>query len=168
MDLGQRAFVSFVRAYKEHELAYTMMFSMLPFAGIASGYGLLFFPRMPDIKHFKIEFKPPLNIKARDIKYKDKNREKQRLKNMQARREKNEQERKAREALEAERQRKKRKEKPKRRRKRVHQEIKSEWEELQREVNMMKKLKKGKMSKKDFLKAVGEEAEDDDDVYTDK
>jgi len=50
----------------------------------------------------------------------------------------------------------KRKQKPKRRRKRVHQEMVNEWEELQREANLMKKLKNGKVTKKEFLKAVGE------------
>jgi len=163
MEAGQRAFVSFVRAYKEHELAYTMLFRALPFAQIADGYGLLFFPKMPDIKHLHIKFRNPLRqIKPNDIKFKDPKREKQRQKNLVARREKNEAEKKEREARAAEKEKNKRKQTPKRRRKRVHQEMKEEWEELQREANLMKKLKKGKMSKRDFLKAVGEEAMSDD------
>jgi len=162
MEAGQHAFVSFIRAYKEHELAFTMMFHKVPFAEVAHGYGLLFFPRLPDIKHFKIKFDNPLKINAVDIKFKDKHREKKRLENMARRKEKNEKEKAEREARDKERRKNKRKQKPKRRRKRVHQEIKDEWEELQREANLMKKLKKGKVSKKEFLKAVGEVSDDDD------
>ena len=156
MELGQRSFVSFVRAYKEHELRFTLVFRELPFARIAEGYGLLFFPKMPDLKHLRINFKRPLSVSAKNIKYKDKRREAQRLKTMAARRVKNEGEREAREAEQAARAKAKKKAKPKRRRKRVHQEMKAEWEELQNEVRLMKQLKRGKISKAEFLKAVGE------------
>lgn len=42
------------------------------------------------------------------------------------------------------------------RKKKAHQVIRDEWEELQNENRLLKKLKQGKMTKKEFEIAVGE------------
>ena len=42
MEKGQRAYVSWIRAYKEHQCHYIFVFNHLPFASVARGMGLLF------------------------------------------------------------------------------------------------------------------------------
>lgn len=72
-----KAFVSWVRAYNEHQVSYIFRFKNVDVALVAEAYGLLRLPRMPELKNKNIEYKG-LDIDPETIKYKDKNREKQR------------------------------------------------------------------------------------------
>ena len=50
MDHGIRAFVSFLRAYKEHQCTYIFQFSELEMGWLASSFGVLRLPKMKEIK----------------------------------------------------------------------------------------------------------------------
>jgi len=77
-----KAFVSWVRAYNEHQVSYIFRFKNVDVASVAEAYGLIRLPRMPELKNRKIEYKG-LDIDPETIKYKDKNREKQRQARLQ-------------------------------------------------------------------------------------
>ncbi|KAI8824129.1 P-loop containing nucleoside triphosphate hydrolase protein [Fimicolochytrium jonesii] len=83
-EKSTKAFVSWVRAYNEHQASYIFRFKNVDIASVARSYGLLRLPKMPELKDRKIEFTPlgsgpGAKINVDEIKYKDKAREKQRL-----------------------------------------------------------------------------------------
>lgn len=83
-DKANRAFVSHIQAYTKHECNYLLRVKDLPLGKIATLFGLLQLPKMPEIKdHHKNEFLPPKNLvfDVNNIKYKDKKREIERQKN---------------------------------------------------------------------------------------
>jgi ATP-dependent RNA helicase DDX55/SPB4 len=77
---GSRAFVSFVRGYKEHQCRFIFRFKELSLGRLAAAFALLRLPRMPETKrcdpapHFA-----PSAVLPDDVPYKDRAREKQRL-----------------------------------------------------------------------------------------
>lgn len=77
---GIRAFVSYVRAYGQHECALICRLNELDLGALAEGFGLLKLPRMPELKDCikKLTFKET-NVDTESIPYKDKMKEKQRL-----------------------------------------------------------------------------------------
>ena len=88
-DLANRAFVSHVQAYSKHECKYILRLKGtpdkslkffaclfihylvldLPFGPIATYFGLLRMPKMPELKKKKIEGFQPLKMELNDIKY---------------------------------------------------------------------------------------------------
>ncbi|MQM02684.1 hypothetical protein Taro_035450 [Colocasia esculenta] len=87
MEKGLRAFVSYIRAYKEHQCNFVLSWKKLEIGKLAMGYGLLQLPSMPEVKHHSLSvdgFTPADDVDVTKIKYKDKTREKQRQKNLQA------------------------------------------------------------------------------------
>ena len=118
---------------------------------------------MPDLKRFNIVFNN-VDINRDTIPYKDRAREKQRLKNLDNTIAKRKLERKKRkERYERETQRKKECNRRKSKlRKRKNLFLQSEWDELANETRLMKKLKKGKITKKEFEIQVGERTVDSD------
>ncbi|KAK8672354.1 hypothetical protein V6N13_110726 [Hibiscus sabdariffa] len=158
MEKGLRAFVSFIRAYKEHHCSYIFRWKELEIGKLGMGYGLLQLPSMPEVKNHSLStqgFTPVENINMDDIKYKDKSREKQRKKNLQAKK--------------AEQQESK-PQKPKKgsndaapvmrkktaKQRRAAQTVEDE-EELTREYRLLKKLKKGAIDETEFAKLTGTE-----------
>ncbi|QHO53467.1 DEAD-box ATP-dependent RNA helicase [Arachis hypogaea] len=98
MEKGVRAFVSYIRAYKEHHCSYIFRWKELEIGKLAMGHGLLQLPLMPEVKHHSLStegFVPVDDINLEDIKYRDKSREKQRKKNLQAKKEAKEKEKEA-------------------------------------------------------------------------
>ncbi|KAF5752595.1 DEAD-box ATP-dependent RNA helicase 18 [Tripterygium wilfordii] len=90
MEKGLRAFVSFIRAYKEHHCSYIFRWKELEIGKLAMDYGLLQLPSMSEVKLHSLStegFTPVEDINLGDIKFKDKSREKQRKKNLQAKKE---------------------------------------------------------------------------------
>ncbi|KAJ8710987.1 hypothetical protein PYW07_008229 [Mythimna separata] len=81
LDKGQRAFVSHMRAYTKHECNLLLQFKELPLGHIATSYGLLKLPLMPEIKQeHKDQFLGPKEqIDFNSIPYKDKQKEVSRL-----------------------------------------------------------------------------------------
>ncbi|MCO5556446.1 hypothetical protein L7F22_009995 [Adiantum nelumboides] len=85
MEKGLKAFVSYIRAYKEHQCTYIFRLKELEAGKVAMGYGLLQLPAMPELKRGTIssaDFDPVEDIDLTSIKYKDKTREKQRQKKL--------------------------------------------------------------------------------------
>ncbi|CAI5469762.1 unnamed protein product [Closterium sp. Yama58-4] len=81
VEKGVRAFVSFVRGYKEHHCNYIFRFQELEMGAVAMSYGVLKIPRMPETRHHPRlfdGFEPDKTVDVATLKYKDKNREKQR------------------------------------------------------------------------------------------
>ncbi|KAI3906590.1 hypothetical protein MKW98_009498 [Papaver atlanticum] len=85
MDKGVRAFVSFIRAYKEHHLHFIFKWKELEVGKLAMGFGLLYLPKMSELKNRSLVthgFVPAEDVNLAEIKYKDKSREKQRQKTL--------------------------------------------------------------------------------------
>jgi len=160
MEKGQRAFVSYVRAYKEHQCSFIFVHHQLPYAALAQSWGLLFFPQMSDLKHLHVKFEAEEGLKPYHIKYKDVHREKQRVKNLDADMAKKQEEKKVREEKEEAYRKKKEKAGPKRRVKRHNKEIREEWDELAIEARYLKKLKAGKITPEEYEAAVNGGADD--------
>lgn len=79
MERATRAFVSSIRAYSKHECSLLLRVKELPFGRVASTYGLLQMPKMPELKNADLSHFSPVQCDLNDIAYKDKNRETVRL-----------------------------------------------------------------------------------------
>jgi ATP-dependent RNA helicase DDX55/SPB4 len=160
MERAQRAMVTYIRAYKEHKCSFIFVLKQLPLADVARGYGLLFFPKLPDLKHFKIDY-DRCPVKPSAIKFKNKAREKRRLEDYAKKSEKRDLERQERERQEFEYKKQKAKQKPRRsKQKRAASEMADEWVSMQEEARLLKRLKKGAITQKQFDELMGE----DDDL----
>ncbi|XP_075513373.1 DEAD-box ATP-dependent RNA helicase 18 [Primulina tabacum] len=159
MEKGLRAFVSYVRAYKEHHCSYIFRWKELEIGKLGMGFGLLQLPSIPEVKHYSLSiegFVPVEDVKLDEIKFKDKSREKQRKKNLEAKRA----------AKELEQKQKKlravskpitpvtRKKTAKQRRAAQSAE---DADELANEYRLLKKLKKGKIDENQYAKLTGTE-----------
>ncbi|KAM7263484.1 hypothetical protein ACFE04_001167 [Oxalis oulophora] len=85
MEKGVKAFVSFIRAYKEHYCSYIFRWKELEIGKLATGYGLLQLPGMAEVKLHSLStegFTPVEGVNLGEIKFKEKAREKQRQKNL--------------------------------------------------------------------------------------
>ncbi|CAL4958408.1 unnamed protein product [Urochloa decumbens] len=156
MEKGLRAFVSFIRAYKEHHCTYIFRWKDLEIGKLAMEYGLLQIPSMPEVKHHSLSlegFIPVHDVDVTQIKYKDKAREKQRKKALK---------RKAEEEAENPKPEKKRTrekpEKPKRKKtgkQRQSVQTKEDLDELAHEYRLLKKLKRGDIDEDEYEKLTG-------------
>jgi len=72
---GQRALVSYVRGYKEHQCHYIFQENKLKIGGIAMSMGLLRLPRMPEMKGLDAKGFFPATVDIHQLTYKDKARE---------------------------------------------------------------------------------------------
>ncbi|KAL5568835.1 hypothetical protein UlMin_025410 [Ulmus minor] len=155
MEKGIRAFVSYVRAYKEHQCSYIFSWKELEIGKLAMGFGLLQIPGMPELKHHSLStegFLPFEGLNLEEIKFKDKSREKQRKKNLQVKKEE---------------QRKPKPEKPRKpsnavtrkqtaKQRRAIRSVEDD-DELTRDYRLLKKLKKGTIDEDEFAKLTGTE-----------
>ncbi|KAJ3064627.1 ATP-dependent RNA helicase ddx55 [Quaeritorhiza haematococci] len=80
-EKSTKAFVSWVRSYTEHQASYIFRFKDIDAGSLARAFGLLKLPKMPELQNREIDF-VPVDMNTDTIKYKDKAREKQRLKKM--------------------------------------------------------------------------------------
>ncbi|KAM3362421.1 DEAD-box ATP-dependent RNA helicase 18 [Capsicum galapagoense] len=160
MEKGLRAFVSYIRAYKEHNCSYILRWKELEIGKLGMGYGLLQLPSVPEVKHHSLStkgFTSVTDINLDDIKYKDKSREKQRKKNLQvkkdamAQQEEHKAQRRKKEANSATAMRKKTA-----KQRRAIQLVEDE-DEITREYRLLKKLKKGAINENEFAKLTGTE-----------
>ncbi|KAF3433344.1 hypothetical protein FNV43_RR24446 [Rhamnella rubrinervis] len=161
MEKGLRAFVSHFRAYKEHHCSYIFRWKELEIGKLAMGYGLLQLPAIPEVKHHSLctkEFTPVEDINLEEIKFKDKSREKQRKKNLQAKKEIKQQEQMPQKfskapnaAATATVMRKKTA-----KQRRAVQSVEDQ-DELTREYRLLKKLKRGAIDESEFAKLTGTE-----------
>eukprot|EP00300_Choanocystis_sp_HF-7_P037994 c5448_g1_i1.p1 GENE.c5448_g1_i1~~c5448_g1_i1.p1 ORF type:complete len:723 (+),score=195.14 c5448_g1_i1:3-2171(+) len=164
-EKGQRAFVSYVRAYKEHQLGYIFSMARLNLGHLATGFGLIRMPKMPETKDKTFDFDAVRGVDLNAIAYTDKVREKHRLERMEKRNREWEETQEERERWKVKREYElekleKQAEKRHKQRRRMHS-TRKEWDELAFDARMAKKLKKGKLSQEDFDRILGEEIGDE-------
>ena len=164
MDHGVRAFVSFVRAYKCHILKHIFSFENLELGHLAMMFGLLQLPKMPELKDSDtlIGYTEMKDVDIDSIPYKNKHREKQRQKQLKIRKE---QEKKRASSTSSSRNTKKQQKKSqdssskdnkkkKRKRKGKNKRMIEEWNALQKEERLYKRLKKGKITKDEYERLI--------------
>ncbi|KAK5638358.1 hypothetical protein RI129_012653 [Pyrocoelia pectoralis] len=177
-DKGTRAFVSHIRSYSKHECSLLLRVNELPLAAMAASYGLLQLPKMPELKNKDLsEFPVISDFDINKIAYKSKVREEQRklkldifketgkwpIKRRQIHNKQSEAWSKAKEQKEVKRlKRLKRKQAKKEQQKseevdRKRKSVLSEEEmaELAKDIALIKKLKKKKISSEEFDKEMG-------------
>jgi len=172
IEKGKSAFVSFVRSYKEHDLKYIFEFSKMSLGDTANSFFLITMPRIKEILGKKLEDflgKRSLEeclgekIDLENIQFKDKNQEKQYLIKKESALVKREQ----RETAKKEMEKKikiKAKEKPKSRsqKKRAKKEVDmKDFADFCAEERLVKKLKKGQISAKEYERRMKEIDGDD-------
>ncbi|TKW13560.2 hypothetical protein SEVIR_5G111400v4 [Setaria viridis] len=156
MEKGLRAFVSFIRAYKEHHCSYIFRWKDLEIGKLAMEYGLLQIPFMPEVKHHSLSlegFIPVDDVDVTQIKYKDKVREKQRKKALKRKAEEEAQNPKP-----EKRRAREKPEKPKRKKtgkQRQSVQTKEDLDELAHEYRLLKKLKRGDIDEDEYEKLTG-------------
>ncbi|KAK9127345.1 hypothetical protein Syun_016142 [Stephania yunnanensis] len=158
MEKGVKAFVSYIRAYKEHHCSYIFRWKELEIGKLGMGYGLLQLPLMPEVKNYSLStdgFIRVEGVNIAEIKYKDKSREKQRKKNLKAKEEARAQNPKPHKnpkakANAADNTRKKKTAKQRRSAQSVE-----DVDELERDYRLLKKLKKGIIDETEFAKLTG-------------
>ncbi|XP_076953408.1 DEAD-box ATP-dependent RNA helicase 18-like [Bidens hawaiensis] len=159
MEKGLRAFVSYIRAYKEHHCNFILRWKDLEIGKLGMGYGLLQLPSMSEVKQNSLStdgFIAVEDLNLEEIKFKDKNREKQRKKNLQVKKEVKQQEEKTHKG-------KDKAKKPviimKKRTAKQRRAVQSaeDDEELTREYRLLKKLKKGAINEDEYAKLTGTE-----------
>ncbi|KAF1332057.1 Dead/deah box RNA helicase, partial [Globisporangium splendens] len=169
LEKGTKAYISFVRSYKEHQCQFIFRFKELDLGAVARGFALFKLPKINELRNVRINFQNE-EIKTKDIKYKDKVREKERQKKLaEIEAEKEKQEKVDADAREQKRKRAeelnnddddlvggKKKQGPRRREKKkgLHQQIVEEWDELAEEEKLYKKLKRGKITEEEYEKAL--------------
>jgi len=137
LQLGSKAFVSYIQAYSKSDCQYICNLKDLDVVGMADSFGLLRLPKMEELDSRKDikNFKPRLDVRISSISFKDEKLEQKRQEQLQLMTRKEHQE-------EAKQKTKTTTKAPKR---------KNEWDELQMEERMLKKFKK----RKNFQKGIG-------------
>ncbi|XP_063067455.1 ATP-dependent RNA helicase DDX55 [Engraulis encrasicolus] len=154
-EKGMRAFVSCIQAYAKHECSLIFRVKDLDFSALARGFALLCMPKMPELRGRSFpEFEEDA-VDTDAIRFKDKNREKQRQKRLAELRENPKTPRKH---LVKNKSWSKQKTRTERRRKNAAKRKRGEgsdvedgdMDELLSDTRLLKKLKKGKISTEDF------------------
>ncbi|XP_054468289.1 ATP-dependent RNA helicase DDX55 [Anoplopoma fimbria] len=160
-DRGMRAFVSFVQAYAKHECSLIFRIKDLNFATLARGFALLRMPKMPELKGKTVPGFTRMALDTDTIRYKDKNREKQRQKMLAELKEKEKTPFVKKNFIKNKawsKQKTKKERKKKRSAKRKHEEgsdVEDEdMKELLNDHRILKRLKKGQISEEDFEKQI--------------
>ncbi|WIA41645.1 hypothetical protein OEZ86_009001 [Tetradesmus obliquus] len=173
MEKATRAFVSFVRGYKEHHCKFVFRLQELPLGPLAVSLGLLKLPRMPEVKKGSaanaLDAFTPSAVDPDSVKFQDKQREKQRQQMLKQKQQQA--------AAAGGKQPQKQKQQaaaagaePGARltaAKRRQLQARDELAELQHDYSMLRKLKKGKISEHAFDVATGlssDSGDDEDDV----
>jgi len=162
------AFVSFIRAYKEHHCSYIFRLNNLDVGKLATGFAMLNLPKMPELKSIKITNFEPSNINLDSIPYMDKAREKQRQERHQRIQDGTAKLKKRKvqtESWSEKKQAKRKREVRKEKKKKVKEhEQEEEAEDFSEEIRMMKKLKKRKISKEEFEEVLEDVGPNENDL----
>nr|XP_004668548.1 ATP-dependent RNA helicase DDX55 isoform X1 [Jaculus jaculus] len=160
-EKGMKAFVSYIQAYAKHECNLIFRIKDLDFANLAQGFALLKMPKMPELRGKQFPEFVPVDIDTDMIPFKDKIREKQRQKLLeQKRKERTENDPRRKfvknKAWSKQKAKKERKKKMNEKRKRDEgSDIEDEdMEELLNDTRLLKKFKKGKITKEEFEKGL--------------
>ncbi|KAM4053958.1 ATP-dependent RNA helicase DDX55 [Anomaloglossus baeobatrachus] len=157
-EKGMKAFVSYVQAYAKHECNLIFRVKDLDFSTLARGFALLRMPRMPELRGKDFSDFVSTTIDTDSLPYKDKHREKQRQKMLQEKKQKPEAEHRKNFAKNKawSKQKVKKEKKKKNALKRKHEEDSDlddeDVNELLRDTRLLKKLKRGKITKEEFDK----------------
>nr|BAN21070.1 DEAD box ATP-dependent RNA helicase [Riptortus pedestris] len=81
-DKANQAFVSYIRAYKNHECNFILRDKDLDLSGLAKAFGLLKLPKMPELRNVSVEYEA-VDMDFNSIEYKDKQKEASRLSKLQ-------------------------------------------------------------------------------------
>ncbi|XP_030376076.1 probable ATP-dependent RNA helicase DDX55 homolog [Scaptodrosophila lebanonensis] len=178
-DKAMRAFVSHVRAYTKHECSAILRLKDIDLGKMATSYGLLQLPRMPELKNYNSDgfIEPSFKVDLAKLKYKNAQKEQVRLekqktyeqtgswpgqKQFKKRTESWDQTKKAK--LDSKSKKELRKAKKQRKReasdsntlgKRKQKFTQADLDELASDIRLFKRLKKNKISEEDFDKAMG-------------
>ena len=164
MEKGVRAFVSYVRGYKEHHCRFIFRLKELHLAKLANAMGLLRLPKMKEIrkaaKNTLEGFEECVDVNIEEIPYLDLQREKQRKIQLEKDREEKEARGEEEEDDAARRKKesrgnneRKKENKPEKKltaHKRRQIETREELDELDDDYRALKKWKKGKISEEEF------------------
>lgn len=166
MDKANRAFVSFVQSYAKHECQLIFQLKELNLGALAQGLGLLRMPKMPELRGGQQsgDF-VAADVDLNSVRYVDAEKERRRQLKLQTYRETGQwpglRPAKAKPWSQSKEKRQLKKEKKRRRsakrqanenKRKVEEE---EWDEIADEARLIKKLKKGKISKAEFDKNIG-------------
>ncbi|XP_059172002.1 ATP-dependent RNA helicase DDX55-like [Physella acuta] len=157
-EKGLRAFVSYIQSYAKHECSMILRMKDLDFGKLALGFGLLHIPKMPELRGKTVSNFQPIEIDVSSIPYKDKNREKARkekiasgdIKPKKSNRPpktiawSKQKDRKDKKKL------KKEGIKTKAEKRKLEENREEEFDEFDEDIRLIKKLKRGKISKEDF------------------
>ncbi|KAK3101528.1 hypothetical protein FSP39_004227 [Pinctada imbricata] len=168
-EKGTKAYVSFVQFYAKHECSLIFQLKELDLGKLAMGYGLLKIPKMPETKGKDFPNFQPVDIDLSSIAFKDKAREKQRQQKLSEVEIKSKTKFKHPPRSEAwskkreqKERRKKRKEKKELVKKRKADEMtEDDIKDLDDDVRVLKKLKRGKITQAEFDKEFAEDLDSD-------
>lgn len=166
LERGTKAFISFIRGYREHDCKFIFRLSKLDLSGTAHSFGLLSFPHMKDFRGTEVNYEGPgIQVDTSVVPYLDKAREKARRERIRKDTEQPTQSREdsdegsvattpekkpfktTRQAMEEE-------QKLKRKKRGKQEKMFEEWDDLAAEERLAKKMKKGKVSEEDYEKAL--------------
>ena len=153
IDKSQNAFVSFIRYYLEHELKYIFPFNQLCIGSVANSFSLFTLPRIKEILGRKIENFESQILDKDSIGYLNPNKQKQKgevKEKLEQERLKKREEKERRKNISEKQKFEKNKVTrcEKNRRRKDAQE--DEWEDIAKEQRMLKKLRRGKITKAQF------------------
>ncbi|XP_074641079.1 ATP-dependent RNA helicase DDX55-like isoform X2 [Tubulanus polymorphus] len=160
---GMRAFVSFIQAYGKHECSLIFKMKDLDIAKLGRGFSLLKLPKMPELKSKSFPDFEEAEIDTTKIPFRDKTREKARLKLLEDIKLNGPQKVKRKMETVSWSKQKEKKDKRKARKakklsnKRPAELSRNDLDDLDSDIRLMKKLKKGKISKEDFDKEFEDE-----------
>lgn len=82
LDKANRAFVSYIQSYKKHECNLILRCKDLDMGKVAMGFGLLKMPKMPELKNVDLSSFKEVEVDLNNIAYKNKEREAKRKANL--------------------------------------------------------------------------------------
>eukprot|EP00903_Cladosiphon_okamuranus_P022636 g20831.t1 len=185
LEKGTKAFISFIRAYKEHQCSFIFRFNDLELAAVARAFCLLRLPKIAELNNPAVaeSFEKDKSVDFTAIKYADKVREKARQKQLVRQGEENKQRAIEDEEEEARRLKEElagwgkgknaaaKEEDGRRKRKGRHQKLLEEWDDLANEERLYKKLRNKKLTPEEYDQELrkhsgrnvfGEDADDGD------
>ncbi|PVD31316.1 hypothetical protein C0Q70_06728 [Pomacea canaliculata] len=166
-EKGVRAFVSFIQSYSKHECNMIFRLKDLDYGKLATGFGLLRIPKMPELRGKTVGSFTPADVDFDAIPFKDKTREQQRVLKLQSAENKKSKPMARPPRSEAWSRKKEKKQKKQTRKEKKMMKSKNsckemplkrsreedgedEWDELEKDIRLIKKLKKGKISQDQF------------------
>lgn len=161
LEKAVQAFVSYVRAYKEHQLNFIFRLAELDFGAVGNALGVLQMPHMPDLKRLPkqcLESFRPSEVPPESVAFRDRGREKQRQKNLAAKAEQQDERGRGPKKKGAPRVNRRSGEKSNGRsltaEKRRKQNRAEDLDDLDSDYRLLRKLKKGKISEAEFDEGV--------------